>query len=181
MADEAAGVVGADVERGRDGAALNEVGAVGKAHESRHVAPVGGYGACHGEVTDGGTVDVAEEGRAAIVGVGNRGRNSLVVAEEGAAKWLVVAVIDACTCHRRHADVLGQLHVLVDEAHASVDVTGKVVPVVRAADEIGVSLSARTLRRPFCLHDDGRAAPGGRARSAATAAGSAVVYAVVPA
>ena len=60
MTDDAAGIVAADVERGGNNAALYQVGAAGKAYNSRRVILTGSDGAGHGEVADSGSVDVAE-------------------------------------------------------------------------------------------------------------------------
>ena len=94
MADDAAGIVGVYVERSRDGAVLNEVHAlafaVGKTHKARHVALVGGDGARHGEVLDGGVLDVAEGGCAAVDVIGNSGGDGVTAAVEGAAEGFVL-------------------------------------------------------------------------------------------
>ena len=97
MADDAAGVVAADVKRGGDGTVLDEVGAVGEAHEARGVVACRGDGTCHGQVLDGGTVDVMERSHALLIdtGAGRRatdvGRQRVAVAEEGAAEGFVAA------------------------------------------------------------------------------------------
>ena len=74
MADDAAGVVAADVDGGGDGAALNQVGAVGKAHEARGVVTGRGDGAADGQVLDGGVLDVVERGHALLVDASAGGR-----------------------------------------------------------------------------------------------------------
>ena len=145
MADDAADIVGIDVERSRDGAALNRILTVGKAHEPRQVALAGGDGACHGEVTDGGTVDVAERCRALIVIVCNRGGDGVSVAEEGAAEGFHLRAARHGAHLSGHVDVLGQLHVLAAEAHAIVDIAGERIPSIRAANKVGSSLSAFAL------------------------------------
>ena len=142
MAYKTAGVVVVDVHGGSDLAALDEIGTVGEAHETRSVILVGGYGACCGEVADGGAVNVAEGRKALIAVVGKRGGDSLVVAVEGAAEGLVVAVAHPIARHRRHADVGHQFHELAVAGVAVVDLADKSIPFVSAADGVGVFGSA---------------------------------------
>ena len=140
MAEESAGVVVADVERGGDGAVLNQVGTAGKAHEARGVVACRGDSARHCQVLDGGTVDVVERGHALIVrnGVGEVGGQRLVVAEEGAAERVGLAGAR----HRRDADVVVQLHELADVGSAMADAVGELIPVGGGTDEVGVGLRA---------------------------------------
>ena len=95
----------------------------------------------------------------------------MAVAVEGALERVGIA----CARHRGDADVGTQLHEVAAECVAAVDVGGELVPVVGAADDEGSVLDAFALRGPSRRHGVGRAADAGCARSAATAAGSAVV------
>ena len=142
MADDAAGIVAADVERGGDQAVLNRVGAGGEARDSRRVVLVGGDGACHFQVTDGGAVDAAEGGQALLAVDGKCGGDGVAVAEEGAAEGLVVAVARMIAHRSSNADVAGQLHVLAIVVVAAVDVVGKISPFVAVADGVGVARRA---------------------------------------
>ena len=103
-------IVGADVECGVDGAALYQVGAIGKAHEAGRVAAVRLNGAADGHVTDGGVLDVAEWCHTSLtrVGIPDIGRQRVALAEEGAAEGLALVH----THHIGNLDVGRQLHVL---------------------------------------------------------------------
>ena len=82
------------------------------------------------EILDGAAVNAIEESlrpRAADIG-----GNGVVAAVEGAAETVAR--------HRRDADVGGQLHVLAAVVIADTDIVDKVVPVVRAADDVGTGL-----------------------------------------
>ena len=97
VADEAAGVVAADVERGGDKAVLYRVGAIGEAHESRGVVACRGDGACHCQVLDSGVVDIVERSHTLLIGTsaGRRAddvcRDGVLIAKESAAERMVVA------------------------------------------------------------------------------------------
>ena len=86
----------------------------------------------------------------------------MIVAEEGAAERTgicCVVIVDAHTF--RNVDVVHQLHVLVVVAVAIKDIMYKLVPIGSAADEVGVSISARAGKRLlscFVWHNFSRAA-----------------------
>ena len=80
----------------------------------------------------------------------------VAVAVEGAAEGLVVVVGLVAARHGSHADVVGQLHVLAAVVAAVGDVVGELVPVVGAADEVGVVLGAGALRGPVLVEDERR-------------------------
>ena len=140
VADDAAGVVAADVECGGDDAVLNEVGAVGKAHEARGVVACRGDGARHCQVLDGGTVDVMERSHALLICASTRrraadvGSDGVAVAEEGAAEGFVAAQA------HRGGDV--DVGIQSDEFAAVVSTLthreGKPIPKFSAGDEVGV-------------------------------------------
>ena len=140
VTDDAASVVAADVERGGDGAVLNEVSAFGEAHETRGVVACRGDGSGHGQILDGGSIDIVERSHALLIRASTRrraadiGRDGVAVAEEDAAEGIAVAL-----AHRlRNRDVGGQFHVLAAiVVGAAVHFTGKQVPVSSAADGIG--------------------------------------------
>ena len=145
------------------------------AHETGSLLRAGVDGAGDVQVLNRGVLDVAERG-AVFLGEWLCGRafgegQRLAVAVEGALERVGIA----CARHRRDADVVAQLHEVAAEGVAAVDVVGELVPVVRAADDEGSVLDAFALRGPSRRHGVGRAADAGSARSAATAAGSAVV------
>ena len=142
MAYEATGVVAADVELGRDGAALNEVGAVGKAYDAGGVVLAGGDGACHGEVLDSGSVDVAEEGCALVAPVADVHRDGMATAEEGAAEGSDRGAARHVAALLRHADVGPQLHELAAVAVAVTHIFREDLPFVGRADGEGVCLRA---------------------------------------
>ena len=77
----------------------------------------------------------------------------MAVAVEGAAEGLVVVVGLVVARHGSHADVVGQLHVLAAVVAAVGDVVGELVPVVGAADEVGVCIGAGALRGPVLVED----------------------------
>ena len=90
------------------------------------------------EILDGAAVKAIEEGhrpRAADIG-----GDGVVATVEGAAETVAR--------HRRDADVGGQLHVLAAVTIAVADIRGERVPVVGAADEVGIVLGASTRGRP---------------------------------
>ena len=112
VADKAAGVVAVLVDGGADDAALEEILAIGEAHETRRVILVRGDGAGHSQVLDSSTADVAEGG-CAPSDAGKRSGDGLVVAEEGTAEGTVVYSVSFMTAHNpRNFDVGIQLHVL---------------------------------------------------------------------
>ena len=124
MAQDAANVC-ATTDVSTHHAVLNNVTrAGGKAHESCGVLLAGGNGACHSEIPDGGTVDVAEECNTLLVVVGKRDVDSLVVAEEDAAERLVVAVAHAIARRGCDVNISHQLEVLAVVVVASVDLSG---------------------------------------------------------
>ena len=102
----------------------------------------GGDGACHFEVLDGGSVDVAEGCEALIAIIVKCDSDGVAAAEEGAAEGLVVAVAHAIAHRSSNADVAGQLHVLAAEVDAVADKQGEDVPVGGAADGVGGVLGA---------------------------------------
>ena len=134
VADDAACIVAADVERCVDYAVLYQVVAVSEAHDSRRVLLGGGDGACHFQVLDGGAADVAEGGHAAVAVVGKRNGDGVAAAVKDAAEGPVAVFVRARAHRSRDADVIGQLHVLVDVAVAVVDVFDEGIPVVCAAN-----------------------------------------------
>ena len=97
MADEAASIVAADVERGGDGAALYRIGAIGKTYDSCCVEAGGGDGACHCQVLDGGILDVVERSHTLLIHACTRrcavdiGSQRLAVAVEDTAEGMVFA------------------------------------------------------------------------------------------
>ena len=100
MTDDATGIVVVDVERGGDGAVLNQVGAVGKAHETCRVILVRGNSARHFHVLDSRVLDVAEWGKAAVAVISKCCRDGVAVAEERAAEGLAVCVAVSVAHHR---------------------------------------------------------------------------------
>ena len=151
------------------------------AHETGSLLRAGIDGASDVQVLNHGVLDVAERG-AVFLGEWLCGRafgegQRLAVAVEGALERVGIA----CAHHRRHADVVAQLHEVAAEGVAAVDVGGELVPVVGAADDEGSALGAQALRRPSRRHGVGRAALAGRAIGAASTTGSAVVAAALPA
>ena len=112
VADEAAGVVAVLVDGSADDAALDEVFAIGKAHETRRIILVRSDGAGHSQVLDSSTADVAEGG-CALSDAGKRSGDGLVVAEEGTAEGTTVFCFFIMTAHTScNFDVGIQLHVL---------------------------------------------------------------------
>ena len=105
---------------------------------------VGGDGARHGEVLDGGAADAVEGGRTLII-AGNGSGNGMIVAQEGAAERLGIVV----TYLPRNINVGIQSYELATIAVAVHHVMCKHIPVGSTADAIGVSLSAGTGKR--CL------------------------------
>ena len=97
------------------------------------VALVGGDGARHGEVLDGGVLDVAEGGCAAVDVVGNRSGDGVSAAEEGSLERVGLAAAHHC----RYADVAVQFHELVAVVGAIVDTLGESVPFCFAANDKG--------------------------------------------
>ena len=164
MTDDTAGIVGVYVECSRDGAALNEVlalaFAVGKAHEARHVALVGGDGARHGEVLDGGVLDVAEGGCAAVDVVGNRSGDGVAAAEEGSLERVGLAR----ACHGRDADVCHQLHRLAAISHARLHICAESIPFILVADEVVTTAVGRDGPSRPDGHVAGRHGEGGAGR-----------------
>ena len=102
--------------------------ALREAHDGRSVHAASD-GAADGEVLDGGAVDVAEQGGALVVGVGNVSGDGVAVAQERALERIGLA----CARHRRDADVFRQLHVL---PAVVVDVKGEGVPLIDTTDEV---------------------------------------------
>ena len=147
MAQDAADVgAAADVSRGH--AALNHVArAFRGAHDGCRVHAAGD-GARHLQVLDGGTVDVAEQRRALVAGVGNGGGDGVPVAVEGAAEGIRQRCARHGAAFLRHADVVGQLHVLAAVAVFEADVVDERVPLVLVADEVRTVLFARALCWP---------------------------------
>ena len=149
VADDAAGVVVVLVQRGGDGAAFNQVGAEGEAHDARRVVTGRGDGAGHGQFLDGGILDVVEGCHALLVPSCARcraaevGRQRMSVAEEGAAEGVVAIQ----TCGRGDGDVGIQSEILVAETVAVVDAPYKFVPMLSAADDVGVVLRACCLQQ----------------------------------
>ena len=81
----------------------------------------------------------------------------MTVAVEDAAEWLVIVFVLEGARHRRHADVVGQFHVLSAVGVAIVYVVGKVVPLRGIGDDewilfgsgaiqIGVNRDGETFR-----------------------------------
>ena len=149
MADDAAGVVAADVERGGDGAVLNQVGAVGKAHKTTGVVTGRGDGASHFQVLDGGVLDIVERGHALLVDTGAGGRaddvgsDGVAATEERAAEGFVAAQAH----HVGDADVGSQHHVLAAVVVGAVaDIIGESKPIVGTADDVRGTLRAFTAK-----------------------------------
>ena len=147
MAYEATGVVAADVELGRDGAALNEVGAVGKAYDAGGVVLAGCDGACHGEVLDSGSVDVAEEGCALVAPVADVHRDGMATAEESAAEGSGRCVSRHVAALLRHANVGSKLYELSAVVVAVTYIFREDLPFGCRADGIGIRLRAAARER----------------------------------
>ena len=107
-----------------------------------------GDGARHLQVLDGGTVNVAEQRRALVAGVGYGSGDGVPVAVEGAAEGLLRRVARRGAAFLRHADVVGQLHVLAAVVVSEADVVGERVPLVLVADEVRTVLFAHALSWP---------------------------------
>ena len=136
---DTAGIVAPDVERGRDGATLNQVGAAGKTNEACRVLLIANDGSCHGEILDGGTIDVAEEGCALILHAVDGGRDGMALTEEGAAESFARRVSRHITARLIHADISRQLHVLTAVAVAEADTLGKYIPFDSRVDGEGIA------------------------------------------
>ena len=107
--------------------------ALREAHDGRSVHAASD-GAADGEVLDGGAVDVAEQGSALVVGVGNVSGDGVAVAEEYALERVGLTRAHHC----RDADVGSQLHELVAVVvGAIVDTLGESVPFCFAANDKG--------------------------------------------
>ena len=134
VAYDAAGIACANIERGRDDATVNYVNAVGKAHQARRVVFFRGDGARDGKVLDGGILDVAEEGRALVGVVLNRGRDGVATPVEGAAEGLVNRFTLHDAALTVNADVGYQIHDFASEVITIADGLGECVPIRRRAD-----------------------------------------------
>ena len=141
MAQDAADLrAAADVGRGH--AVVDPVArAFREAHDGCRVqAAVDGAG--HGEVLDGGAVDVAEQRSALVVGVGNGGGDSVPVAEEGAAEGFLRRAARHGAAFLRDVDVVRQFHILAAVSSAFLNVIDEGVPLVGIIDEVGGALRA---------------------------------------
>ena len=115
-------------------------------NQSTRILAAGAPGASRLEVLDGGIAHVAEGGKVLLREVGHVEGQRVAVAVEGALERVGIAG----TRHRRDADVAGQLHELAAEGVAAADDCGEVVPVVGAADEVGVVLRASAGEVTYC-------------------------------
>ena len=102
----------------------------------------GGDGACHLEVLDGSSVDVAEGCEALIAVIVKCDSDGVAVAEEGAAEGLVVAVARMRSHWGCNVNIGGEFHVLAIVVVAVVDVVDKIDPFVAVADGVGVARRA---------------------------------------
>ena len=138
------------VNPGSDGATLNEVGAVGKAHEAGRVICCCCYFARDAQVLDGGVLDVVEWRHTSLTATDVH-IQLMPIADEGALEG--VDLVHAH--HRRYCDILGHLYVLPFVGAAAVYVVPQFLPVFRAAEDIGVVGRACAFGRPvgkvFCL------------------------------
>ena len=143
MAYDTTSIVVADVERGGDGATLNQVAAMGKAHNTRCVIAGRSDSTRHGQVLDRGAFDVMERCHALLIGASACRRAAdadsqcLSIAKESAAEGTGgVRTLLAQTYHRRNADAVVQLDVFAVEGDAIVDVCGECVPFGSIVQEV---------------------------------------------
>ena len=146
MTYDAAGIVCADIERGRDDAVLYQVGAVGKAHQARRVALVRVDGARHVQVLDGGVLDVAEGGSSSGTIGGKFGGDGVAVAEESAAEGVHLRGAIHKAADLVNGDVALELHKLAAVVVAVADIIGESKPIVGTADDVRGTLRAFTAK-----------------------------------